>query len=128
MVGVIRFCFLRTSRNTGGPGSSVAIVTGYGLDGPGSNPGGGKIFRTCPKRPRGHTQPPVQWVPGLSWEVKSGLGVTLTTHHFYCRGQERVELYLYSPYGPFGMYRTSMPVQGRTFPFFLVILHCHLRK
>ena len=31
----------------GGPGSSVSIATGYGLDGPGSNAGGGaEIFRT----------------------------------------------------------------------------------
>jgi hypothetical protein len=29
-----------------GPGSSFGIATGYGLDGPGSNPGGGEIFRT----------------------------------------------------------------------------------
>jgi len=36
-----------------GPGSSVGIVTGYGLDGPGSNPGGGEIFRACPDRPWG---------------------------------------------------------------------------
>ena len=37
-----------------GRGSSVGIATGYGLDGPGSNPGGwGEIFRTCPDRPRG---------------------------------------------------------------------------
>jgi len=28
-----------------GPGSSVSIVTDYGLDGPGSNPGGNEIFR-----------------------------------------------------------------------------------
>jgi len=33
-------------------------------------------------------------------------------------GHERVELYLYSPYGPYGMYRASVPVQGYTFPFF----------
>jgi len=33
------------------PGSSVGIATGYGLDGPGSNLGGGKIFSTCPDRP-----------------------------------------------------------------------------
>jgi len=48
-----------------GPGSSVGITSGYGLDGPGieSGGGGGEIFRTCPDRP---TQPPVQWVPGLS--------------------------------------------------------------
>ena len=44
----------------------------------------------------------------------SGRGVTLTPHSFSCRGQERVHLYLYSPYGPYGMYRASVPVQGCT--------------
>jgi len=48
-----------------GPGSSVGIATDYGLDGPGSNPGGGEIFR--PSRPAlGSTQPPVKWVLVLS--------------------------------------------------------------
>ena len=48
-----------------GPGSSVSIATDYGLDGPGSNPGGDEIFR--PSRPAlGPTQRPVIWVPGLS--------------------------------------------------------------
>ena len=48
----------------GGPGSSVSIATDYGLDGPGSNPGGDEINR--PSRPAlGPTQPPVQWVPCL---------------------------------------------------------------
>jgi len=43
----------------------VGIATGYGLDGPGSNPGGDEIFR--PSRPAlGTTQPPVQWVQSLS--------------------------------------------------------------
>ena len=31
-------------------------------------------------------------------------------------GHERVELYLYSPYGPYGLYRASVPVQGCTVP------------
>ena len=35
------------------PGSVVGIATGHGLGGPGSNPGGGEIFRTCPDRPWG---------------------------------------------------------------------------
>jgi len=46
-----------------GPGSSVGLATDYGLDGPGSNPGGDEIFR--PSSPAlVPTQPPVKWVPG----------------------------------------------------------------
>jgi hypothetical protein len=33
-------------------------------------------------------------------------------HPASCRGHERVELYLYSPYGPYGLYRASVPVKG----------------
>jgi len=51
----------------------------YGLDGTGSNPSGDEILR--PSRPAlGPTQPPVQWVPGLSPGVKCGRGVLLATH------------------------------------------------
>jgi len=34
-------------------GSSVGTAAGYDLDGPGSNPGGGEIFRTRPDWPWG---------------------------------------------------------------------------
>jgi hypothetical protein len=48
-----------------GPGSSIGIATDYGLVSPGSSPGGDEIF--CQSRlALGPTQPPVQWVPGLS--------------------------------------------------------------
>ena len=47
------------------PGSSVGIATRYGLDGPGIESRWDEILR--PSRPTlGPTQPPVQWVPGLS--------------------------------------------------------------
>ena len=39
-------------------------------------------------------------------------------------GHERVELYLYSLYGPYGLYRASGPVQGCTLPLpFMYILY-----
>jgi hypothetical protein len=40
---------LHVTNTLSGPGSSVGIVTDYGLDGPKSKPGGNKIFR--PSRP-----------------------------------------------------------------------------
>ena len=47
------------------PGSSVNIASDYGLDDPGSNPGGDEIFRPSKPTP-GPIQPPVKWVPNLS--------------------------------------------------------------
>jgi len=64
--------FIQPYSHYRGPGSSVGIATDYGLDGSGSNPGGDEIFRLS--RPAlGPSQPPVQWVPGLSGgKVRSG--------------------------------------------------------
>ena len=46
-------------------GSSIGVVTDYGLDGPGSNPGGKEIFRPS-RQALGPIQPHVKRVPGLS--------------------------------------------------------------
>ena len=52
---------------TMGRDSSVGIATHYGLDGPGIESRWGRDF-PHPSRPAlGPTQPPVQWVPGISW-------------------------------------------------------------
>jgi len=61
-----------------GRDSAVGIATRYGLDGPGFESKWGQDF-PHPSRPAlGPTQPPIQWVPGLS-RGYSGRGVALTT-------------------------------------------------
>ena len=52
---------------SGGPGSVVGIATGYGLDGPWIEARGAR-FSEPVQTGRGPTQPPLQWVPGLSRE------------------------------------------------------------
>ena len=52
--------------------------------------------------------------------IKSGRRVALTPHRFKCCGQERVELYLYSPYGPYDLYRASVPYKGALYLFYFL--------
>ena len=90
------------------------LATGWTVRG--SNPGWGDIFRTCPDRPWGPPSllyngyrvfPGSKERPGRDADPSPPSSAV---------GHERVELYLYSPYGPYGLYRASVPVQGRTLP------------
>jgi hypothetical protein len=49
-----------------GPGSSVGLATDYGLDGPEIESRWWRDFPHLSRPGQAPTQPPVQWVPGLS--------------------------------------------------------------
>ena len=98
----------------------------------GSNPSGGEIFRTCPDRPLG---PPSLLYNGyrvfhggkerpgsdadpshflVPWSRKSTTIPLLSlwaVRPVQSLSACKVQLYLYSPYGPYGLYRASVPVQ-----------------
>ena len=85
--------------------SSVGIATRYGLDGQGIESRRGRDFPQPSRPPLGPTQPPIQWVPGLSRGVKRpGRGVDHPPSSAEVEG--RVQLYIYSPSG------SSWPVIG----------------
>jgi len=90
--------------------SAVGIAIRYRRDGPVIESRWGRDT-PHPSRPTlGSTQPPIQWVPGLSRGLIGG-GVALTTNP-QCNAEveEIVELYLCSPSG------LSWPVLGWTLP------------
>ena len=53
--------------------------------------------------------------------VKSGRAMRLTPSSPSAVGHERVELYLNSPFRPYGLYRASVPVEGSTLPVLYLI-------
>jgi len=85
-------------------------------------PVGGEILRTCPDRP---WEPPsllyneYRVFPGGKKRPGRDADPSPTSSAV---GHERVELYLYSPYGPYGLYRASVPVQACTLPYFLYMV------
>jgi len=103
--------------HTCGPVSVVGIATGYGLDGPGIKSRCSEIFRSCPDWP---WDPPSLLYNGYrvfpGGKERPGRDADPSSPSSAV-GHERVELYLYSPYGPYGLYRSSVSVQGGTLPF-----------
>ena len=82
----------------------------------GSNSGGGEIFPTCPDRPWGpHSLlcNGYQVFPGGKGRPGRDADPSPPTSAV---GHERAELYLYSPYGPYGLCKASVPVQGYSLP------------
>jgi len=86
-------------------------------------PVGGEIFRTCPDRTCG---PPSLLYNGyrvFPWDKERPGRDADPSPPSIAVGHARVELYLYSPYGPYGLSRASVPVQGCT----LLFLYLHGR-
>ena len=108
-----------------GPGSSVGIATGYGLEGPRIESRWGRDY------PHLSWGPPSllydgYWVfpggkerPGRDADLSPPSGAVV---------KERVELYLYSPYRPYGLHRASVPLQGCALPFTFSFINCGLAK
>ena len=94
-------------------GSSVSIVTGYGLDGPGIESRlGARFSAPVQTGPGAH---PASYTMGTGGKERPQRDADPSPPSSAV-GHERVELYLYSPYGPYGLYRASVPVQGCTLP------------
>jgi hypothetical protein len=90
----------RNSKATGfpcRPGSSVGIAFGYGRDGPGIESRWGRDFPHLSRPALGHTQPPVQWVTGLS---RGKLRPGRAADHSPLSSAVVMEEYLYPPSEP----------------------------
>jgi len=116
-----------------GRGSSVGIATIYGLDSAGIEYRWGTRFSATVHTGPGAYPTSCTMRTGSFPGVESGRGVTLTTHPLLVPWSRKsraipllplwavrpvqnlsactVELYLYSPYGQYGFYRASVPVQ-----------------
>jgi hypothetical protein len=115
-----------------GPGSVVSIATDYGLDGLGIESRWGWDFSRLSRPALGPTQPPVGAHPasctidtGSFPKVKSGRGVTLTPHSLLVPWSWKSRAVPLLPYGPYGLYRASVPVQGCTLPLPFMFVNCN---
>jgi len=100
-----------------GPGSVVGTATAYGLGGPGiESRWGARFSAPVQTGPGGH---PASCTMGTGSfpGVKSGRGVTLTPHPLLVPWSWKSRAIPLLPYGPYGTYTASVPVQGCNLPF-----------
>jgi len=104
------------SREHRGFGSSVGIVTGYGLDGPGIE---SRWWRDFPPVQTGPGVHPASCIMGTGSlpGIKSGRGVTMTSHPLLVPWPRKSRAIPLLPYGSYGRYRASLRVQGCTIPY-----------
>jgi len=100
----------------GGPGSIVGIATGYRLDGPRIESLWEARFSTPVQT--GHGIHPASCTTGTGSfpGVRRGQGMTLIPHSLLVPWSRKRRA-LYSPYGLYGLYRASVPVQWCTLSF-----------
>jgi hypothetical protein len=105
-----------------GPDSVVGIATGYGLNGPGIEfRWGAKFSAPVQTGPGAHPASCTMGTgsfPGVKERPRSDADPSPPSSAV---GHERVELYLYSSYGLYGLYRASVPVQGCTLPYLMFV-------
>jgi hypothetical protein len=95
----------------------VGKAIAYGLYGPGIDSRRRTRFSATVQTGPGAHPATCTMGTGSFLGIKSGPGRDAQPlPHFSAVGHERVKLYLYSPYGPYGLYRASVPVQGCTLP------------
>jgi len=119
--GPCHFCTFWNSplsiRGKSGPGSSVGIATGYGLDGPEIESRFGRGFLHLSRPALGLTQPPVQWVPGLSrGERRPGRGADPSHSHLVPKVLEKSRAMPLLTLRAFVAYKkgvTYLPVLGK---------------
>ena len=101
----------------GGPVSVVGIATCYGLDGPGiESRWGARFSASVQTGPAAHPAS-CKMATGSFPGVKSGRGVTLTPHPLLVPWPRKCGTIPLLPYGPYGLYRASVPVHGCTLPY-----------
>ena len=93
---------------------AVGMATCYGLHGPGIESRWGEDFPHLSRSAVGPIQPPIQWLRVFPGVKRPGRGVDFPPTSS-AKVKERVELYLYSTFGP------SWPLLGWTFLYLCVL-------